>query len=51
MIKQAIGPEDKDLQVGYRPAILKGDDFGNISISEMSDARSNDENVDKNQMI
>ena len=29
----------------------KGDDFGDISVSEMSEAKSFNENVDKNQMI
>ena len=50
-IREAIGKEHKDLQLGYKPAMEKGDDFGNISVSEASDAQYYNENVDRNDAI
>ena len=51
MIRQAIGQEHTDLQVGYKPAVFKGDDFGDISISDQSDVDARNENVDKNRAV
>ena len=50
-LKEALGQEHADHQVGYKPAVFKGDDFGNISVSEMSDIQEQNENIDRNEAI